>query len=112
MRPEPTWNGGACAFADGGVHCINIEGHIDQVHLGEVGEAAIGRLNGSTSSHLLGADHGDQVVHQGDVFSGFGVSNTYIDEITEGDRCGFETMQVLEILPKLACNWVWIIDRL
>ena len=112
MRPEPTWNGGACAFADGGVHRVDVEAHIDQVHIREVGQAAIGRLNGSIIPDLSRADHGDRVVHQGDVFSGLGVSNTYIDEITEGDRCGFETMQVLEILPKLTCNWVWIIDRI
>ena len=46
MRPEPTWNGGACAFADGGVHRVDVEAHVDQVHVGEVGKEAIGCVDG------------------------------------------------------------------
>ena len=66
----------------------------------------IGSLDGSLMSDLLGADHWDCLDGQGDVLSGLSVSNSDIDEITEGDRCRFRPMELLKILPELSCDWV------
>ena len=77
-----------------------------------MGEAAIGCVDGSIASHLLSADHWDGITGQGGVFSSLGVSDADINQITEVDRCRFETVQLLQILPELSGDRVWIIHRL